>query len=206
MRSAKASDQNIAAAAPLHPVDYVRRRPAFLDTPRYDRGRLKPGHRILLARDPDPAQFDDEFVASRTTSPRLPSSAIFISSVTLPGLRARPDYGRPSDRSHYAAGDQRRAADHRRGNGTRALSHVLLFDHSGMSQDLGAGLFDTAVQHAVRVGIDAAAYRLAARLSRRHPGDLAGRRMARGRSRHPQSPLSRLEPFAGHRRRGAGLP
>ena len=46
------------------------------------------------------------------------------------------------------------------------------------SQDLGAGLFDTEFNTLCRVGIDAAAYRLAARLSGRHCGDAAGRRVA----------------------------
>ena len=45
-------------------------------------------------------------------------------------------------------------------------------------QDLGAGLFDTDFNTLCESRIDAAAYWLAARLSRRHPRHAAGRRMA----------------------------
>ncbi len=45
-------------------------------------------------------------------------------------------------------------------------------------QDLGAGLFDTDFNTLCELEFDAAAYRLAARLSGGHPGDAAGRRMA----------------------------
>ena len=74
------------------------------------------------------------------------------------------------------------------------------------SQDLGAGLFDTdfntlCESESTPLHIGSLPGYLAG-IQR----DLAGRRMARGRSRHPQSSLSRLEPFAGHRRRGAGFP
>ena len=104
-------------------------------------------------------------------SPRSRNSAICMSVAPAEGdrgAREAIEHVPRSHRPHHAAGDQRRPADHRRGDGPRALPHVVLLDHpriAGPRRRLVRHRF----QHAVRIGIDAAAYRLAARLSRRHP-------------------------------------
>ena len=162
--------------AALQPPDDVRRRQDPRDAalrPRPAQGRT-PDRRT---GDPDPAQLDDPAAARL----RRRGGRIRQSPHPSRRLRAIAAMARQADRSDHAAGHQRRLADDRRGDGACPLPHVLLLDHPRI-----AGSRRRTVrhrfQHAVRVGIDAAAYRLAARLSRRHPRHAAGRRMARRRS------------------------
>ena len=114
-----------------------------VETPRYDRGRLKAGHRIRRTGNPGPAQLDNIVAARiRRRGRRLRQPA------RSSRLRAA-HHGRTNDRSDYAASDQRRPADHRRRDGPRALPHVVLFHHPRIAGSRRR-IVRHRVQHAVR--------------------------------------------------------